>query len=346
MNRRYAVFSRFLLVCLFGLVATAQGSLALAEQPIKAFKDIQWAEPKGFSLTADIYVPDTGKKRYPVLIIYHGGGWLVNSNKIMDDMSRYMAANGELVVVNMNYRLLGDVNNTTTMNEIVEDALGAVLWVKDNIKRYGGDPKKIAVTGDSAGGHLAAMVVLAGRQLESDGFAGDSLGFNPTYLPAKKTAEKVAKRDGARVQAAILSYAAFDVISAARGGFETASNPFWQWGNATPRGIFGADVSVETRPDFYEAMSPLNYLPQAKKYKLPPQFVLVGSEDRLTTPESAKDYVEKVTAAGHKAEFKIYDGKGHGYLDSGCNDYTGGCFKDQATGTLDDMIGFLDRVLR
>jgi acetyl esterase len=346
MTRNCSVFSRFFLACLLGLLAAAQSALALAEHPIKTHQDVQWAQPKGFPLTLDIHVPDTGKKRYPVLIIYHGGGWLVNTNRIMDDMARYMAANGELVVVNVNYRLLGDVNNTTTMNEIVEDALGAVLWVKDNIKRYGGDPKKIAVTGDSAGGHLAAMVVMTGRHLESDGFAGDSLGFNPTYLPAKKTAEKVARRDGARVQAAILSYSAFDIAAAARGGFESPNNPFWQWGNATARGLFGAGVSLESRPDFYEAASPLNYIPQAKKYRLPPQFVLVGSNDQLTTPESAKDYVEKVTAAGHKAELKIYPGRGHGYLDSGCNEYTGGCFKDLATETLDDMIAFLNRVLR
>ncbi len=134
----------------------------------------------------------------------------------MNDMSNYMAANAELVVVNVDYRLLGDKKNTTTLNEMVEDAIGSVLWVKDNIKQYGGNPQKIAVTGDSAGGQLAAMVMLTGNKLESDGFAGDTLGFNPTYLPKNKTAEQVARRDGARVQAGVLSYAAYELLAAGK----------------------------------------------------------------------------------------------------------------------------------
>ena len=43
----------------------------------KVHKNIVWASPKDVSLTADIYVPATGKKKYPVLVIYHGGGWLI-----------------------------------------------------------------------------------------------------------------------------------------------------------------------------------------------------------------------------------------------------------------------------
>jgi acetyl esterase len=318
---------------------------AQAEHAIKSFTDIKWAEPKGFPLTADIYVPDTGKKKYPVLIIYHGGGWLLNNKSIMTDMAKYVASNSELVVVNMNYRLLADVNNTTKVNEIVEDAFGAVLWVKDNIKQYQGNPKKIAVTGDSAGGHLASMVMFAGRSLETDGFAGKTLGFNPTYLPKNKTAEQVAKKDGARVQAVVLSYAAFDLLSAVKNtGFETEKNMFWKWANATPRGLFGDGITVDSHPEFYKAVSPINFIPNKKDYKLPPQFVHVGSKDFLLAP--AKDYVDQLNKAGQSVELKIYEGKGHGFLDSGCNDYTGGCFKDLATPTLDDIIVFLEKVLK
>lgn len=318
---------------------------AQAEHAFKSFTDIKWAEPKGFPLTADIYVPDTGKKKYPVLIIYHGGGWLLNSKSIMNDMAKYVASHSEMVVVNMNYRLLVDLNNTTKVNEIVEDALGGVLWVKDNIKTYGGNPKKIAVTGDSAGGHLASMVMFAGRSLETDGFAGKTLGFNPTYLPKNKTAEQVAKKDGTRVQAVVLSYAAFDLLGAAKnGGFETSQNMFWKYANATPRGLFGDGVTVDTHPDMYKAVSSNNYIPNKKDYKLPPQFVHVGSKDFLLA--AAKDYVDQLNKAGQQVKLKIYEGKGHGFLDSGCNDYTGGCFKDLATPTLDDIIVYLEKVLK
>ncbi|RYZ80233.1 MAG: alpha/beta hydrolase, partial [Moraxellaceae bacterium] len=185
---------------LFALVSFAQA------HEFTVHKNITWASPKNFALTADIYVPSTGKAKYPVLVIYHGGGWLINNNSVMNSMSEYVASHGEFVVANMNYRLLPDNNNTTTMNEIVEDAFGGLLWVKDNIAQYGGDPARVAITGDSAGGHLATMILMSGRNLETNGFSGKTLGFKPSYLPKRKTAERVAKTDGLKVQAAVISY--------------------------------------------------------------------------------------------------------------------------------------------
>jgi acetyl esterase len=332
--------ARSFFVCLIFLFVP----IAYAAAPLKTHSDIVWAAPEGFTLTLDIHVPDAGRDAYPVLIIFHGGGWLLNTKSIMDDMARYMASHGKYVVVNANYRLLADQNNTVTVNEIIEDAMGAVLWVKDHIAQYQGDPNKIAITGDSAGGHLTSMVMLGGRRLESDGYAGDSLGFNPTYLPRGMTAEDVAARDGLRVQAVILSYTAFDLSAIAQNGFETANNPFWGWANAKPRGVFGSAVSFATRPDFYHAASPIQHIPRARDYKLPPQFVHVGKEDGMTTPALAKDYVKRLKKAGQSVELKIYPKRGHGFLDSGCNDYTNGCFADLAVPTLKDMIKFLDRV--
>lgn len=319
---------------------------AFAEHKVNEYKNIEWAKPKGVSLTADIYVPNTNKKQHPVLVIYHGGGWLINKNIIMNDMSHYVASHSDLIVVNVNYRLLSDNNNTTTMNEIVEDALGAVLWVKDNIKQYGGNPKAIAVTGDSAGGHLAAMVVLAGKNLETDGFVGPTQGFNPSYLPTGKSAEQLAKADAVKVQAAILSYAALDIYNAAQHGFEKPSNVFWGFAKAEARGVFGPDVDVEKNPEFYKAVSPMYLVPQRNDRKLPPQFVIVGSKDQVTPASMANRYVNLVRAAKQPVEYKVYEGLPHAYLDNGCNAYTQGCFKDLAVPTLDDMILFLNKVFK
>jgi len=62
-----------LFVCcvIFLFAATANAAV-----PIKSHLDVAWAKPDGFTLTADIHVPEAGQKSYPVLIIYHGGGWL------------------------------------------------------------------------------------------------------------------------------------------------------------------------------------------------------------------------------------------------------------------------------
>ena len=311
---------------------------------VKIHKDIQWATPKNFELTADIYVPQSQVDKMPVLIIYHGGGWLLNTKEIMNDLALYISTHSDFVVVNTNYRTLGSLNNTTHINEIIDDAIGAVLWVKDNIEQYRGDKSKIAVTGDSAGGHLAAMITLGSRNLSSKGFGQGKLGFHPTYLPKGKTAEQVAREDGGSVQATILSYAGFDVHEGAKNGFEQSSNPFWGWANVNARGLFGANINVVDHPKYYKAASPNQYIVNSQSYQLPPQFVLVGSEDKLTTPESAKAYVNQLKQAGQPYQLQIIEGKGHGFLDSGCPTYTNGCFSEVAVPTVKQMISFLNSV--
>ncbi|PUA29916.1 MAG: hypothetical protein B0W54_05070 [Cellvibrio sp. 79] len=321
-------------------------STVLADHEIKHFRDIVWASPKNFDLTLDIAIPATKTKQKPVLVIFHGGGWLLNNKSIMTDLANTIATRTDIITVNVNYRLLSDINNTTTVNEIVEDALGAMVWVKNNIKRYGGDPDKIAVTGDSAGGHLAAMITVAGRNLGSDGFDEQPLRFKPTYLPKDMTAEEISQKDGLKIRAAILSYAGYSLVEVAQGNFETAQNPFWKWANATPRRMFGEKINLADNPEYYQAVSPNQYLVNNKEYALPPQFVLVGELDQLTTPARATAYVEQLKKLQQPVQFKIYSGKGHGFLDSGCNDYNKGCFKDLSEPAVTDMVKFLNDVFK
>lgn len=317
-----------------------------AEYPVEKHAAVRWASVEGQALTLDIHVPQTDRARYPVVVVYHGGGWLVNDNAIMDAAAEYLAAHGEYVVANMNFRSLGDNNNTTTPNEMIEDVFGGLLWVKEHIAHYGGDPARIAVTGDSSGGHLVSMLLNAGRRLTSDGFAGGRFGFNPTYRPRGKPPEQIAADDGLRVQAAVVSYGAFDLYERARNGFETDSNPFWEYAGVEPRGLFGPDINVQDNPDDYRAVSPLYHIPEAGDYRLPPQFHHVGDRDEETPPASVKAYVDKLKAAGQPATLKIYPGLNHAYLDAGCNEVLGHCFEDHAPAVLDDMIEFLDAQLK
>jgi len=328
-----------LLVLLAGIY-----SPAFANHDIKHYRDIVWASPNGFDLTLDIAVPEAGAKTKPVLVIFHGGGFLLNNKSIMTDLADAIATRTDVITVNANYRLLSDINNTTTVNDIIEDGMGAVLWVKDNIKRYGGDPQKMAVTGDSAGGHIAAMVTLAGRNLGSDGFNKKPLKFKPTYLPKGMTAEQVAKKDGLKLQAAILSYAGFSLVDMVKNNFESDKNPFWKFANVKARGMLGNNINVNDNPEYYQAVSPNQYLVSAKEYKLPPQFVHVGELDTLTSPAMATKYVEQLQSLGQPVRFKIHPGKKHGFLDSGCNDYNNGCFKELSEPAVTDMINFLNDV--
>ncbi len=306
-------------------------------------ENIKWASPDGFDLTMDILTPNTGKESYPVVVIFHGGGWLINDNSIMDSMSEYLATNGEFVVCNVNYRLLVDQENTVLFNEIVEDAFGAVLWAKANIANYKGNPDQIVVTGDSAGAHLSAMVALQGDHLSSLGFGDSPSGFNPSWLPAGKSAEDILAEDGMKVQGALLSYGVYDLYGSAKGGsmggFESWSNIFWVIGSGSPRPVFGEHINVEENPEFYKKVSPLYNIPDAKEKALPP-ILLTGAElDIVASPELIKEFTQKLKDAGHNdVSYLEFPGLNHAFLDSGDS------FEELAPGPLDQMIAFMDEV--
>ena len=309
-------------------------------------KDIVWASPKGFDLTLDIYSPSKKEEALPVLIIFHGGGWLVNNKSIMDQMAQYLATNSNYVICNVNYRLLADLDNSVTLNEIIEDAFGALLWIKENIANYGGDKNRIAVTGDSAGAHIAAMIVNSGKQINNKNNFPKSLKFTPTYMPEDKSIEEINLQNLMSVQASILSYGAFDIYSSAIYGLETSNNPFWFFSGTSPRGVFGEGYTYFTHPEMYKALSPVFNIPSSEERVLPPQFLLVGSKDKLTTPEFVLDYKKELESEGHPVDFWIYQDKGHAFLDSGTNYFLGNSFEKDAPEALNRMIKFLDKVFR
>ena len=309
-------------------------------------KDVVWSSPKGMDLTLDIYTPKSSRSTNPVLIIFHGGGWLMNDNSIMDQMSQYLATNTEYVICNVNYRLLSDLENTVTLDEIVEDAFGAVLWIKDNIENYKGDKTKIAVTGDSAGAHLSAMIVNSGMALSSNDEYEESLKFNPTWLPHNKTPEQVAEENGLAVQAAILSYGAFNIYKGSLDGFETFKNPFWLVSGSKARGVFGNQYNAEINQNMYQAVSPIYNIPKQVERVLPPQYFIVGSEDSVTSPASVKKYIEELDSHGQKTTYWEYKDRNHAFLDSGSNFFLGSNFNEDAPQAIDRIIGFLDSVFK
>lgn len=301
-------------------------------------EDVLWASPDGFDLSMDVYTPTGGNGPYPVVMIFHGGGWLINDKSIMDQMSKYIVSNGEYVVCNVDYRLLGDQGNTVTLDQIVGDVLGAVLWAKQHINQYGGDPTQLAVTGDSAGAHLSAAVVNLGHRLTAQPYSEENLAFQPSYLPAGMTAQQVADSRGAEVQAALLSYGAFDLYGRGKGDFESWKNPFWYMGGALPRGIFGDAYNAETHPGLYKGVSPLHNVPLSSERTLPPQLLTVGTDDPLTTPAMVQAYLQKLRDAGHRADYWEHQGKSHAFLDSRES------FAEDAPPALDVMLDFLDSV--
>ena len=328
-----------LFVSLIAINAYAQNA---SIHSYKVAKDVEWAKPGGFSLTMDIYTPANGKTNYPVIVIYHGGGWLIYNKSIMSEMAQYLATHG-YVVCNVNYRLLGDHNNTTTMDQVIDDGLGALLWVKYHIKQYKGDLKKVCVTGDSSGGQLASMVVNSAGKLTSKDFASTLL-FKPTWLPRGITPEEIAKKHLLDVQAAVINYGGTNMYEACKYGFETSGNPFWEMAKVNPRSIFRKDINITNHPEYYKAVSPMFTVPQSPQRKLPPQLFTVGSKDNIVLPEWVQAYVKTLKDAGQPAEYWEYEGRPHAFLDSGGNKSLGTTFDKDAIPALEHMLKFLNGI--
>lgn len=95
-----------------------------------------------------------GEALLPVYVYFHGGGWTSGDKAAV---TKYCANQvlGGIVVVNANYRRAPRFH----MGQVLEDANAALGWVDSNIRRYGGDPQRMVLGGDSAGGHIAALLV-------------------------------------------------------------------------------------------------------------------------------------------------------------------------------------------
>ncbi|HYI62510.1 MAG TPA: alpha/beta hydrolase [Acidimicrobiales bacterium] len=112
----------------------------------------------GGPLPVRVYRPE-GEGPAPVLVWYHGGGWVIGDVDTSDATARRLCAEAGVVVVSVEYRLAPEHPYPAGP----EDAWAALSWVAGHAAEIGGDPERLAVGGDSAGGNLAALVALRAR---------------------------------------------------------------------------------------------------------------------------------------------------------------------------------------
>ncbi|MDR2920568.1 MAG: alpha/beta hydrolase [Tannerella sp.] len=155
----------FMLICLFLLTT------GYAQTKYQTLQDIPYHKSSDtYTLERcklDIYYPEN-TNGFATVVWFHGGG-LSSGNKFIPEQLK----NCGLAVVSVNYRLLPKA----TLQDCIDDAAAAVAWTFNEIEKYGGDAKKIFVSGHSAGGYLTSMIGLDKKwlntyQIDADAICG------------------------------------------------------------------------------------------------------------------------------------------------------------------------------
>ncbi len=154
--------------------AMAERSKALAGDPVPlAGVEDRLIPGPGGELPIRVYTPH-GKGPFPLLVYFHGGGWVIGSIQSHDHVCRALSFKVGCIVVSVDYRLAPEHKYPAA----VQDAFAATRWVAAKAATLGGDGSRLAVGGDSAGGNLATVAALLARER-----GGPSLAFQLLLYP-------------------------------------------------------------------------------------------------------------------------------------------------------------------
>ncbi|MCM3388407.1 alpha/beta hydrolase [Ureibacillus chungkukjangi] len=128
---------------------------------LEKIEDLQIVVRDGEQIPLRIYSP-VGNGPFPIIIYYHGGGWVINDIETCDATCQQLSADTKSIVVSVGYRLAPENPFPIPVN----DAYDAFLWTAENSSALGGIATEINVMGDSAGGNLATVVTIINKEHE------------------------------------------------------------------------------------------------------------------------------------------------------------------------------------
>lgn len=242
--------------------------------PVGNVEDRTVAGPAG-EIPVRIYQPldpataDTG---LPVLVYFHGGGFVLCDLDSHDSCCRRLANGIGAIVVSVDYRLAPEHPYPAA----VEDACAATEWVAANAGELGGDPARLVVAGDSAGGNLAAVVAMTARDR-----SGPPIAFQVLIYPVVDQRRKSSLSS-----------------PHTKSGVLTAEH--MQWFTAQYLGDSGAQAEVSASPILGDMTG------------LPDGHVLTGALDPLC--EEGEEYARMLAAGGANVSVRRYERGFHGFF--------------------------------
>jgi len=253
----------------------AMGAMRATGEPEAVAEVVDRAIPgPAGEIPVRIYRPSRDGVR-PVLVYFHGGGWVLGSLQTHDGVCRALANAADCVIVSVDYRLAPEHGYPAAP----EDCWAATAWVAANAATIGADGTRLAIGGDSAGGNLAAVVALMARER-----GGPAIRFQLLVYPVTDyNFETASYRDNAE------------------GYLLTIGDMRWFWNHylAAPGAAAGADPFA----------SPLRASSLAG---LPPALVVTAEYDPLR--DEGEAYARRLQEAGVSATLSRYDGQIHGFF--------------------------------
>ncbi len=236
-------------------------------------RDILVPGPAG-ALPVRLYHPAPGEK-LPLVVYFHGGGWVIGDIEIVDKPCRSLANVSRCVVASVNYRLSPE----TKFPGPVDDCYAATKWLAEHAAEVGANGRFVAVSGDSAGGNLAAAVALMARDRGGPALSYQLLIY-PVTAPAQGT-QSASYQENAEgyllTKGSMESFWGHYLATA-----DDGKNPY-----ASP--LFASDLS-----------------------RLPPAFVVTAEFDPLRDEGLA--YAKRLQEAGVPVKSSHYKGLIHGFF--------------------------------
>jgi acetyl esterase/lipase len=264
-----------LLLVLFSAASIVQISAAALSVPddVRFATRIEYANPDNQHLQLNLARPATGSGPFPAVICIHGGGFVGGTREGYDRLCITLAQHG-FIAATITYRLAPKYEYPAA----IHDCKAAVRWFRANAAKYGIDPKRIGVTGGSAGGHLAQFLGVTANvpEFEGDqnpGFPSSVVCVVNSYGPSDFTKSYGKSVDAARVLPLFL----------------------------------GGDL--EHARAKHIRSSPLNWVtPDAA-----PTLLLHGTDDKYVAYEQAVWMRDRLASCGVEVKLLTLEGAGHGF---------------------------------
>lgn len=227
---------------------------SMTREGVRVHSHIAYADAGKRNLL-DIYQPQEPRDGgFPVLLQVHGGGWMIGEKEQQAKPLMFHLAQRGWLCVAINYRL----SPNAAFPAHIIDVKKAIAWVRENIAEYGGDPRFIAITGGSAGGHLSSLAALT-----------------PNYAPFQPEFEDA----DTAIQAAVPFYGVYDFMDR----FDI--RPEMSMEKLLAEKVM--QCTQQEDPELWDTGSPLSHVNE----DAPPMFVVHGSHDSLVWVEEARTFV-------------------------------------------------------